>query len=403
VRVNGPLYFGAASYVQQALQQIDEDNPLQKSVLIAAASLSYIDVAGAEVLAQEARRRRRLGGGLYFYRLSQALQGFLKQGGYAGAIGEGAFFPVMTNVTGALYWTLDPDVCRSCKTRIFTECRGKLLPDGLRRQRLLLATDGSEFSRAPTEIAIALARSFGVTLDIMTAVDAAAGQDVAHARIAPVVRQAMVAGVDCEEIVRQGKQPVREIVSAAAAAGTNILIIGRRPAREVRNRLLGDAAGQVIGSAPCHVLVAGAQAGMWHKRILLACDGGALDDSITELGTQIARITGMPVTIVSAIANDRQRAEATADAERAAALMRLDGVDCNTRIVSAAPAQAIIKAAAELNVDLVVIGHHRGKGLNRVIAGSTTDRVIGTLKCAVLVVRAPLHGADIETAIAKQS
>ena len=29
VRVYGALYFGAASYVQQVLQQIDENNPLQ--------------------------------------------------------------------------------------------------------------------------------------------------------------------------------------------------------------------------------------------------------------------------------------------------------------------------------------------------------------------------------------
>jgi SulP family sulfate permease len=71
VRINGAVYFGAASYVQQALQEIDEANPLQKSVLIAAARISHIDIAGAEVLAQEARRRRRLGGGLYFYRLNQ--------------------------------------------------------------------------------------------------------------------------------------------------------------------------------------------------------------------------------------------------------------------------------------------------------------------------------------------
>ena len=54
VRINGAIFFGAASYVQQALQQIDEENPRQKSVLIAAANINNIDIAGAEVLAQEA-------------------------------------------------------------------------------------------------------------------------------------------------------------------------------------------------------------------------------------------------------------------------------------------------------------------------------------------------------------
>ncbi|MCX7165821.1 MAG: sulfate permease [Rhodocyclales bacterium] len=404
VRVNGALYFGAASYVQQTLQQIDEDNPLQKSVLIAAASLSYIDVAGAEVLAQEARRRRRLGGGLYFYRLNQHLHKFLKHGDYVRDIGEGAFFPVMTNVTGALYWTLDPDICRGCKTRIFKECHGKLLPDGFRRQRLLLATDGSEFSRAPTEIAIALARSFGVTLDIMTAVDTPAELELARARLAPVVRQAMVAGVDSEEIVRHGRQPVPEVVAAATACDTNILIIGRRPPRDIKDKLLGDAAAHVIGSASCHVLVAGWQAGMWKKRILVASDGSDHSDSVAELATQIARITGTPVTIVCAIAHEKDRAEAAADATHKAGLMRLDGVvDCDTRIVCAAPAQAIIETAEELGADLVVVGHHRGKSLNRVIAGSVTDRVVGTLKCAVLVVKPAVKADEVEAAIAKQS
>ena len=132
VRLNGALYFGAANYVKQALQQIDEDDPRRKSVLIAAAGLSYLDVAGAEVLAQEARRRRKLGGGLYFYRLSRGLEDFLRKGGYLEQIGEGAIFPVMTDVTGALYRTLDPDICRDCDKRVFAECRKGALPAPVR-------------------------------------------------------------------------------------------------------------------------------------------------------------------------------------------------------------------------------------------------------------------------------
>ncbi len=132
VRVNGALYFGAANYVQEALQKIDEEDRQRKSVLIAASGLSYIDVAGAEVLAQEARRRRKLGGGLYFYRLNSRLQDFLRRGGYLAEIGEGAFFPVMTNVTGALYRTLDREVCRDCQQRVFAECGQGVLPDGYR-------------------------------------------------------------------------------------------------------------------------------------------------------------------------------------------------------------------------------------------------------------------------------
>ncbi|MBI4983936.1 MAG: sulfate permease [Rhodocyclales bacterium] len=395
VRVNGALYFGAASYVQQVLQQIDEDNPLQKSVLIAAGGLTYLDVAGAEVLAQEARRRRRLGGGLYFYRLDPKLHKFLKQGHYVPDIGEGAFFPVMTNVTGALYWTLDPDVCRRCKSRIFKECHGKLLPDGFRRQRLLLATDGSEFARAPTAIAVALAQSFGVTLDVMTAVDSGTAREEAQARLAPAVRAALVAGVASEEILRQGKQPLHEVAAAARAADTNILIIGRRPPTDLKDRLLGDHATQLIAAAPCHVLVAGAQAQMWQRRILVAGDGTDGGDAAAELAAQIARATRTPVTVLAVVAHDKDRAAAEEDARHQAGLMQLDGVAADFRVVRGAAGAAVLEAAAELGADLVVLCGERGQTLNRLVAGSVVDQVVGGLACAVLVVKS---GAARDTA-----
>ncbi len=390
VRVNGPVYFGAASYVQQVLQQIDEDNPLQKSVLIAATSLNYIDVAGAEVLAQEARRRRRIGGGLYFYRLNKASHDFLRQGRYDHEIGEGAFFPVMANVTGALYWTLDPNVCRTCQARIFDECHGKLLPDGLRRQRLMLATDGSEFSQAPTDIAVALAHHFGVTLDVVTTVESEADRERGQARMAVAMHEARRAGVDTEEIIRYGKQPVREVVAAATTADANILVIGRRPPRgDSKDHWVGDIAHHLIDQAPCHVLVAGWQARMWTKRILLTSDGTDFSDTVADLAVQIAKTTATPVSIVAAIASGAARDNAEADLAHKAGLMKLEGVSCDTLILEGNPGPAIVKAARDLGAELVVVGNRRRK-LSRV-----ADHVIGNLSCAVLMVNAAERGAPI--------
>ena len=397
VRINGSIYFGAASYVQQALQQIDEDNPQQKSVLIAAASLNSIDIAGAEILAQEARRRRRLGGGLYFYRLKQDSYQFLRHGGYTHDIGEGAFFPVMTDVTAALYWTLDPDVCRSCKTRIFKPCHGKLLPDGFRRQRLLLATDGSEFSQAPQDIAVALARSFGVTLDVVTAVESGDEQETALARLAVATRAALVAGVATEEIVRQGKQPVKEVVAAARDADSNILIVGRRPAAgDLRQRLLGDTTSRILAQAPCHVLIAGWQSKMWQRRILVASDGSAASDNLVELTAQIARTTRTAVTIVTAVGSGKEREAAAADLAHKAVQIRVEGVECDTRLLEGTPEQTIAATAQELGADLVVIGNPQRPG-------SGIERIVGGLGCAVLVVHAGTAAPEIASAVAKQS
>ena len=129
LRVNGSIFFGAADHVRGNLEAVDDANPGQKHVLIVASGINFIDVAGAEMLAQEARRRQRLGGGLYFYRLKDAARAVLARGGYLNAIGEENIFPVKTRAVAVIYRRLDSDVCRQCKVRIFRECH-EALPNG---------------------------------------------------------------------------------------------------------------------------------------------------------------------------------------------------------------------------------------------------------------------------------
>ncbi|MDP4029853.1 MAG: SulP family inorganic anion transporter [Gallionella sp.] len=129
VRFNGAIFFGAVDHVQSSLMQIDEKDPQKKFVLIVASGIDFVDVAGAEMLAQEARRRRKLGGGLYFYRCKDSIYKFLRKADKLDDIGAGGFFPVMSNWIKPIYSTLDPEICRTCKARIFSECH-TYLPDG---------------------------------------------------------------------------------------------------------------------------------------------------------------------------------------------------------------------------------------------------------------------------------
>lgn len=404
VRIHGSIYFGAVSHIHAALQSIDEDNPLQKSVLVAASGINFVDVAGAEMLAAEARRRRRMGGGLYFYRLKDPVYRLLRQGGYVGDIGEGAFFPVRKNVTGALYWTLDPDVCRSCKTRIFEECRGAVLPDGFRRQRLMFATDGSEFSAAPEAIAIALAARFGVTLDVLTVAGSRAGEAAARQRLNHVARNAMAADVACEPIVRFGADPEREVIAAAGRADANILVIGRRPPRAgLVQRMVGDVATRIIANAPCHVLVCSPAVPMWTRRILLATDGSRFSELAAQITAVIARVTRVPVSVISVIKQGgRDEPTVREDAEGAAAALRVEGIEADACTVQGRPGPLIVRKAAELGADLIVVGSHGRKGLNRMMLGSVSDQVIGLAACAVLVVKPAAEPEEILSAIAPE-
>ena len=64
VRVDGSLFFGAVDHVQGVLQSLLAQHPEQRHLLIVGNGINFIDVAGAEMLVQEAERRRKLGGGL---------------------------------------------------------------------------------------------------------------------------------------------------------------------------------------------------------------------------------------------------------------------------------------------------------------------------------------------------
>jgi SulP family sulfate permease len=252
----------------------------------------------------------------------------------------------------------------------------------------MFATDGSEFSRAPASIAIALARRFGVTLDIATSVTSAADDEVAKARLAGTVRDAMVAGVDTEEFVRHGKHPVDAIVAAAGQADTNILVIGRRPPRgDLKEKLVGDIAMQFLQRAPCHVLVAGWQSTMWSRRILLICGGDEHDDLLIEVTAQLARATRTPVTVTAAPAQGDARDDLEADLAHATGLIRLEGVACDRRVADGASAQSFVSLARETEADLVVLANLRGSRLNRVVGGNLAEQLIGALTCPVLVVK----------------
>ncbi len=127
--IDGALYFGAVDHVQRHLRDVDALHPEQKHLLLLAPGINFIDSSGAELLAQEARRRRLLGGGLYFHRLQPSAVAVLERAGHMQEIGQENLLSIGQNVIDAIYPKLDSEVCRSCPTRIFKQCQGAL-PNG---------------------------------------------------------------------------------------------------------------------------------------------------------------------------------------------------------------------------------------------------------------------------------
>ncbi|MCP5418894.1 MAG: SulP family inorganic anion transporter [Gammaproteobacteria bacterium] len=122
VRLEGSLFFGAVNHVQDALHRFAEQNSEWKHVLIICTSVNFIDVAGAEMLAQEAGRLRAKGGGLYLSNLKSTVRTVLERGGYANLIGEDHLFTSKEQAIGVIFQRLDLDRCSLCARRVFREC-----------------------------------------------------------------------------------------------------------------------------------------------------------------------------------------------------------------------------------------------------------------------------------------
>jgi SulP family sulfate permease len=123
IRIEGSLYFGAANHVGGYLQQMEERHPERKHLLVLSKSMNFVDVAGAELLAGEAQRRRSRGGGLYFYGLRESAARMLFGPAFRDAFGEAARFATKREAIAAIFGRLDRDVCATCRARIFEECR----------------------------------------------------------------------------------------------------------------------------------------------------------------------------------------------------------------------------------------------------------------------------------------
>ncbi len=120
LRLDGSLFFGASDHVQRRLRELSPAPGTR--VLIIGKGINFIDTAGIEMLLQEIRRLRQQGGELMISSLKGTVLDELRRRGDLRRIGEERCFETPEAAIAATAPTLDPDVCRACRQRIFTEC-----------------------------------------------------------------------------------------------------------------------------------------------------------------------------------------------------------------------------------------------------------------------------------------
>lgn len=142
---------------------------------------------------------------------------------------------------------------------------------------------------------------------------------------------------------------------------------------------------------------------MAFKKILVPIDSSELADKCIDTSLSLAGAFGSQVIVLSVRPEAASLAqhEASADLDSfedeasrvlAMALKRLEGTGCRedqvrSEVRAGSPEHAILEAAEDHMVDLIVMGTHGRQGLFKMVAGSVTERVQAKSSASVLALK----------------
>ncbi len=122
VRIDGSLFFGAINHVQERLAAMHRVQPEQTHLLLIFSGINFIDMAGADFLAELVRKEKAEGGRLYLYDIKKPVCDHIEKGGYLDEIGAENIFESKDEALAEIFTRLDREICSRCDKRIFLEC-----------------------------------------------------------------------------------------------------------------------------------------------------------------------------------------------------------------------------------------------------------------------------------------
>jgi len=128
VRINGSIFFGSVSHVQDTFDRFRAEDPERKHLAVTARGINFVDLQGGEALVEEAKRRQADGGAMYLMNVKRGLWDDMERCGCLDQIGARRVFQGKTAGIRAVYQKLDKTRCAACDKRIFLECQEEFGP-----------------------------------------------------------------------------------------------------------------------------------------------------------------------------------------------------------------------------------------------------------------------------------
>ncbi|MCP4752681.1 MAG: sulfate permease [Proteobacteria bacterium] len=125
IRIDGSLFFGAVQHVEENLEKIKETGLRYKHILVLGDGINFIDMAGADMLAEQANQLGKKGGGLYLAEIKKEAVKILHQSKYLDIIGKHNIFDSTADAISTIDRKLDLEKCYLCHRDVFEECQPK--------------------------------------------------------------------------------------------------------------------------------------------------------------------------------------------------------------------------------------------------------------------------------------
>ncbi len=288
--------------------------------------------------------------------------------------------------------------------------------------KVLLAIDSSELSEPVIREVESRSWPPGSVVFVLTVVDLFAlphslgylkpfiknENEAARALVQSVADRLAATGIETVTQVVES-YPATCIVEQATNWDADFIFVGSHGHGGVARFFLGSIARGVLRNAPCSVVIVRQPAKLSPtngKRVLLSTDGSAHSEAAARSVCERRWPERTEFRIVSAIDSmiplmdpwyaagevlDQIRMQNKKECEEAVAsvhkIVTGAGLSATTALLSGSPKLRIIEYAKEWDADLIVIGSHGRRGIDRLALGSVSEAVAMNAECSVEVIR----------------
>ena len=206
-----------------------------------------------------------------------------------------------------------------------------------------------------------------------------------------------------ESIICEGEPPA-VVVDTAQGKKADLIALGTYGRKGLKRLLMGSVTSQVILNSPCDVLVVKKSrekgAGVYGS-LLVPFDGSDTSKKALTRACELSKSDGSEVSVLYVIPRyeemmdffktDAIKKSLYQEAERivegAKNIAATQGTQIKAVVQEGHAGDKIVEIADKLKNDVIVMGTHGWRGMDKAILGSTAERIIAYASCPVLIVK----------------